>query len=155
MKWGSPLNRELKELLMHRRTRLVIRWVLGVTFVYASIYKIADPSGFAKIIYGYYLFPDYSINLLAIILPYMELFAGLTLITGLYYRSGAIVISVMLLFFMTAISINLARGHQFDCGCFTVGDAGHTSSAIQILVRNIFLFIMGLYTLFVKPELET
>ena len=37
---------------------LVVRWFLGTIFLYASIHKIASPEQFAKIIYGYYLFPQ-------------------------------------------------------------------------------------------------
>ena len=55
---------------------LVLRWLLGGLFVLASAHKIMDPAAFAKIIYGYDLFPAVAINLIAIILPYIELTAG-------------------------------------------------------------------------------
>ena len=127
---------------------LIARWVLGVIFLYASFHKIIDPKHFAKIVYGYYLFPDFSINLIAIVLPFVEFFSGLALIFGIYPRSGALIINGMLLAFITALTINLARGHQFDCGCFSYGDRGYTYSAIQLLVRDIILFVLGLQVLF-------
>ncbi|MBW1840314.1 MAG: DoxX family membrane protein [Deltaproteobacteria bacterium] len=127
---------------------LIARWVLGVIFLYASFHKIIDPEHFAKIVYGYYLFPDVSINLIAIVLPFVEFFSGLALILGIYPRSGALIINGMLLAFITALTINLARGHQFDCGCFSYGDRGYTYSAIQLLVRDIILFVLGLQVLF-------
>ena len=46
---------------------LAARWFLGMIFLYASYHKIAAPAQFAKIIYGYYLFPDISINIIAIV----------------------------------------------------------------------------------------
>jgi len=127
---------------------LILRWILGVTFIYASFNKIIDPEHFAKIIYCYYLFPDYSINLIAIVLPFFELFSGLSLILGFYPRSAALIINGMLLAFIIAVSINLARGHQFDCGCFSFDDAGYTYSALQVLVRDVMFFILGLQVLF-------
>jgi len=107
-----------------------------------------DPEHFAKIIYGYYLFPGYAINLIAIVLPFFELFSGLSLIFGIYPRSAALIINGMLLAFIIAISINLARGHQFDCGCFSFDDTGYTYSALQLLVRDVIYFILGMQLLF-------
>jgi len=127
---------------------LILRWILGITFIYAGCNKIIDPEHFGKIIYGYYLFPDYSINLIAIVLPFFELFSGLSLILGFYPRSAALIINGMLLAFIIAVSINLARGHQFDCGCFSFDDAGYTYSALQVLVRDVIFFILGLQVLF-------
>lgn len=132
----------------HNGLELIARWLLGAVFVYASIHKIVDPKNFAKIIYGYYLFPNFSINLIAIVLPSAELFAGLALILGIYPRSAALAINGMLLAFIFALAVNLARGHQFDCGCFSFGDRGYTYSAIQLLVRDIILFVLGLPVLF-------
>ena len=124
---------------------LIFRWILGVSFIYASWHKIVDPENFAKIIFGYYLFPGYTINLIAIVLPFIELFSGLFLILGVYPRSAALIINGMLLAFIIAISINLARGQQFDCGCFSFDDAGYTYSAVQLLARDIVYFILGIH----------
>ncbi|MFH2218222.1 MAG: MauE/DoxX family redox-associated membrane protein [Pseudomonadota bacterium] len=135
-------------VLHHNGFELVARWLLGAVFVYASIHKIAAPENFAKIIYGYYLFPDFSVNLIAILLPFAELFAGLALLFGIYPRSAVLAINGMLLAFIFALAVNLARGHQFDCGCFSFGDRGYTYSSIQLLVRDIILFVLGLQVLF-------
>ncbi|MEA1934879.1 MAG: MauE/DoxX family redox-associated membrane protein [Thermodesulfobacteriota bacterium] len=144
------MNPELERLVCHRWVRLVVRWILGGSFVYASFHKIVDPAGFAKIVYGYYLFPDYSINLIAIIVPFLEFFPGLALIFGIYLRSAAIIINSMLLSFIVILSINIARGHEFDCGCFSFGEAGHTSAAVQLLVRDIFLFVLGVHVILIE-----
>ena len=82
-KRGIPLKINLQPILHSTWIELVLRWILGVTFLYASLYKIIEPAQFAKIIYGYYLFPDISINLIAIILPFVEFFTGLFLILGI------------------------------------------------------------------------
>ncbi len=129
---------------------LWVRWLIGALFVYASYHKILDPAHFAKIIYGYYLFPHVSINLIAIVLPYVELFAGLALILGIYPRSASLLINVMLFGFIIAIGINLIRGQQFDCGCFTFDEQGYGSSAAGLLLRDILYFALGLHLLFFK-----
>jgi uncharacterized membrane protein YphA (DoxX/SURF4 family) len=123
------------------------RWFLGLTFIYASYHKIVLPAHFAKIIYGYDLLPGASINLIAIILPFLELFAGLALVLGVYPRSAAAIINGMLLAFIVGITINLMRGHEFDCGCFAFGEQGSTSSATQLLARDTLLVMLGFYVL--------
>jgi putative oxidoreductase len=110
------------------------------------------PAQFAKVIYGYYLFPDFSINLIAIVLPYLELFSGLALILGIYPRSAALIINALLLAFITALSINLIRGQEFDCGCFSFEEEGHSHSVLQMLVRDIIYLMLGLQVLFYKQS---
>ncbi len=138
----------MRGVLKDNRVEWAVRLLLGVVFIYASGHKILDPAHFAKIIYGYYLFPENGINLIAIILPLLELLCGMALVLGIYPRSAALLINIMLLAFIVAISINLIRGHEFDCGCFSLGDAGYTSSASQLLVRDIICFVFGLYIMF-------
>ena len=94
----------------------------------AAIPKILDPPAFAHMIYNYKLAPGWAINALAITLPWVELLAGLALILGVWKREAAALIGLMLLAFIAAVGINLARGHAIDCGCFDVRDAGKTEA---------------------------
>jgi uncharacterized membrane protein YphA (DoxX/SURF4 family) len=123
---------------------LTVRWILGITFIYASFHKIISPADFAKIVYGYDLFPEIFINLIAIVIPFLELVAGFALIVGFYPRSAAIIINALLLAFITMLAINLIRGHEFDCGCFSAGQSGYTSSSEVTLVRDVIYFILGM-----------
>jgi uncharacterized membrane protein YphA (DoxX/SURF4 family) len=123
---------------------LAARWILGLTFIYASLHKILAPADFAKIIYGYGLFPEIFINMIAIIIPFLELVAGFALIIGFYPRSAAITINGLLLAFIVAKTINLIRGHEFDCGCFSAGQSGYFSSPKVTIALDIFYFILGL-----------
>ena len=132
-----PLNNNPKTLFENQWVELSLRWFLGVTFLYASYHKILEPSHFAKIIYGYYLFPDYSINMIAILLPFLELYSGMFLVFGIYPRSSTFIVNSMLVVFIIAVSINLIRGQKFDCGCFSFSEPGHASSTGWLLVRNI------------------
>jgi len=142
------LNNNLKILFYSTRIELFIRWLIGITFIYASYHKIAEPAHFAKIIYGYYLFPEFIINLTAIILPYLELLSGISLILGIYPRSALLILEVMLFVFIVALSINLIRGYNFDCGCFSFVERGYGYSVLGLLVRDVIYFILGLQSLF-------
>jgi uncharacterized membrane protein YphA (DoxX/SURF4 family) len=142
------LNKRLRSFFKSSWLELIARWILGITFIYASYHKIISPGDSAKIIYGYDLLPDVLINLIAIILPFVELFSGLALILGIYPVSAVLIVNGMLLTFIIALSINLVRGHEFDCGCFSFGKTGYSSSVPQVLVRDIMYFFLGLQVFF-------
>ncbi len=141
---GIRLNSIPEKILYHPWLELALRWVLGITFLYASIHKIVDPGKFAEVIYGYDLFPDYTINLIAIVIPFFELCMALALILGIYPRTAALIMAIMLLAFMTALSINLIRDLAFDCGCFSFSDRPTRSAVILLLARDVIYFIFGL-----------
>ena len=144
------MNRPVKKLLGNSWIELAARWFLGATFVYASYSKILAPAVFAKIIYGYDLFPGVLINLIAIIIPFVELVAGLALIIGFYPRSTALVIDAMLLVFIISLSINIIRGHEFDCGCFAINAGNHSTFSGPLLMRDLIYFALGIYVFFFK-----
>lgn len=145
---GIRLNKLLKSLITNSRIELAARWILGLIFIYASFHKIISPADFAKIVYGYGLFPAVLINLIAIITPFFELITGLALVLGIYPRSAALIINAMLLVFIVVLSINLIRGHEFDCGCFSAGKAGNKASAGFSLVPDFLFLAMGLQVYF-------
>lgn len=138
------MSKALRTILTNSWLELAVRWTLGLIFIYASFHKILSPGDFAKILYGYDLFPAALINLIAIILPFIELVSGLALITGIFPKSTSLIIAVMILAFIMAISINLVRGHEFDCGCFSAGESNYTASAWVALARDVLFLGMGL-----------
>jgi len=142
---GIPLNNFFNNFLSNSWIELAARWFLGATFIYASYSKILAPAVFGKIIYGYDLFPGVLINLIAITIPFVELVAGLALIIGFYPRSTALVIDAMLLVFITSLSINIIRGHEFDCGCFAINTGNQSTFSGPLLIRDLIYFALGSY----------
>jgi putative oxidoreductase len=130
---------------------LLARLVLGGLFVYASIDKILHPDQFAEIIYNYKILPDMAVNLMAIGLPWVEAIAGLFLIFGIWTRESAGIIGGLLLVFIIAIAFNLARGLDFDCGCFTTAAGSTKSSAYLLLVRDLVLLIPAAQLIWFVP----
>jgi uncharacterized membrane protein YphA (DoxX/SURF4 family) len=132
---------------------LASRWILGLTFIYASYNKILFPADFAKIIYGYDLLPAMLINLIAIILPFLELVVALALIFGVYPRSAVLIVNAMLVAFMILLSINLIRGHEFDCGCFAITNSGSAATTEGTLLRDFIYLALGIQVLcFRRPR---
>jgi uncharacterized membrane protein YphA (DoxX/SURF4 family) len=135
-------------MILGRQTGVIewtLRLFLGCTFIFASWHKIVSPDQFAVILYGYDVFPHQIINVLAIVMPFVELVCGITLITGLLKRSGLLLINAMLVCFIFLIAFNLIRGHQFDCGCFSLGETKGTWSSVWLLVRDVVMLGAGVY----------
>ena len=124
---------------------LVIRLVLGFVFVFAAISKAADSEGFAQAINNYKLLPDFVINILAIILPWIELSAGVLLIFGISVKENSAIFTGLLVIFIIAILISLIRGLDIECGCF--GTADGSKIGIVKLLENIGLLALGLILL--------
>lgn len=105
--------------LLHPWITVRAQIALGAVFIVAALPKIADPPGFAKAIWNYQLFPAWSVHPTALVLPWLELLCGLALCLGLWTRAAAAWLGALLLAFLVALSINLARRHPVDCGCFS------------------------------------
>jgi uncharacterized membrane protein YphA (DoxX/SURF4 family) len=104
--------------LLHPWLTVRAQIALGAVFVAAALPKLADPPGFAEALWNYQLTPAWLVHPAALTLPWLELLCGLALCLGLWTRAAAGWLAALLLVFVTALSINLARNHPVDCGCF-------------------------------------
>ncbi len=132
----------MNKLLSNKYFLLTVRIVLGFVFIFAAISKATEPDGFARAISNYKLLPLFTINFLAIILPWIELCAGILLVFGISVKENSAILSGLLLIFIIAIAISIGRGLNIDCGCF--GTVGGTKVGIQKILENIGLLILGL-----------
>ncbi len=114
---------------------MIFRVILGTVFIYASIYKILDPAGFAQSIWYYHMVPGNLINLMALIMPWVELLAGVALVVGVGYRGSLLLITLMTVVFVAALISAVARNLSIDCGCFKAA-AGGERSARNALIQD-------------------
>lgn len=101
---------------------LVARLVPGIVFLYAGITKITNIPLFVQNIRAYQLLPElWMSDILAYILPVVEIVAALLLIAGLLTRGAAAVTLMMLVVFIGGIAWVWSQGISIDCGCFGAG----------------------------------
>ena len=137
-------------LLRHPWLTVRTQFVLGAVFVLAAIPKILDPPGFAKAIWNYQLFPGWSLHPAALTLPWLELLCGLALCLGLWTRAATAWLTLLLLAFVAALSLNLARHHPVDCGCFQTqasakvkSEAERLSDMRWVILRDLALLALA------------
>ena len=97
----------------------LLRIILGVVFIFASIEKIADPGAFASAISSYRVVSSGPALLIATILPWIELLCGFGLLVGLFVRGSALLVLIMLTVFTVAVLSALWRGMDISCGCYS------------------------------------
>ena len=142
----------VREALTHPWLTVRTQIALGLFFVIAALPKIADPPGFAHMIYNYKILPGPLVNPAALVMPWAELLMGVALVCGIWRRTAASLVGALLLVFILAISVNLLRGNAIDCGCFDVAAANLTREERfrdmwMVLLRDVgmlFLVAQGL-----------
>ena len=133
--------------LRHPWLTVRVQIALGAIFVAAAIPKILDPPSFAHMIYNYRLLPGQLVNALALILPWLELLCGLALIVGVWRRTAALIVGVLLLVFIAGVGINLARNNAIDCGCFTQSSAPKTHKQLIVDMKWVIWRDVGMLLL--------
>ena len=133
----------MKEILPRHRPYLqwLLRLVVGGAFVVAGVLKLADPAKFAVDVSHYRLVPYELLNLVAILLPWIEVTTGLFVLAGVWLRAAALVITSLTAVFFAAIVSALARGLNIECGCF--GTVGGQHVGLVNLVIDTTLFSLA------------
>ena len=96
---------------------IFLRILLGIIFIYASYDKILDPGKFARDITNYHIIPMGFENLIALIIPWLELFIGIGLIAGLMVDGASIISGGLMVIFILFILQATLRGFNIECGC--------------------------------------
>jgi len=126
---------------------LFARLVLGGVLLVAGYLKAFTPDKSQMAVRAYEVLPIPLANFLGIILPWLEIGAGLLLILGFAVRYISIFGTVLMLIFVVAIGQAWARGLSIDCGCFGGGGKvapGETKYLSEIL-RDLGLAALGIY----------
>ena len=122
--------------------RRLCQVALGLLFLASALAKIGDTGALATQVHYFRLVPLWSENLLGMTLPWIELLCGLALVLGVRARAAAWVALASLLVFTVAVGTAMARGLDFECGCFGTADA--TRVGAKKLLENVVLTALAL-----------
>ena len=119
----------------------ITRITIGLVFVIAALGKIGDVAWFAQQVHNYRIAPGWAENAVAIMLPWIELLAGLALVLGIRARAGGVIVLALMIFFTLAVAAAWARGLDFRCGCF--GKIGASSIGASKFAENLGLTLIA------------
>lgn len=129
--------------------RIILCVLFGAVFVWSGYVKAKSPSLFLLDVRSFDLLGDPYAAWLALGLPWLEIFAGLAVITGVYRAGGLLVLNGLLVVFLIAILQAWARGIDLKCGCFGTSDT--TSNYVELLLRDIVLLAVGGWLMWRQP----
>jgi putative oxidoreductase len=112
---------------------LTLRLGLGALFIYTGAGKAADPMSFLMNVRSFQILPDPYAAWVAMGLPWLEILAGLALVSGVLVEGGLSCIAGMLGVFLWAFIHSWQRGLDVNCGCFGKQDAAtdYTQAILQ------------------------
>jgi uncharacterized membrane protein YphA (DoxX/SURF4 family) len=122
---------------------IALRLILGGLFVVSSWGKLRYPRIFAEALLMYDVLPENLVTLVALVLPWLELLAGLFMIVGYRYRGSALILGALALLFVFVLSSAVWKGLDISCGCF-VGVDWLRVDWKHILVNLFLVQIAGL-----------
>ncbi len=133
----------MKNILSSKYILLLSRLILGMVFIAASVEKIVLPEIFAINVQAYQILPLSFVNLVALIIPWMELLCGVFLVSGTFVRSSSFLLSVLLSLFIIMLVSAIMRGLIIDCGCF--GASNDSKVGWLRVIEDIGLLLLGVH----------
>ena len=126
------------------RARRFCAFLVGVVFFMSGALKLMDPVGTGLIMEEYFKFLhvgflSFAAKSSGTLLAFIETMSGVALITGVWRRFTACVVSVFMGLFTLLTLLLLIFNPSMDCGCF--GEAVHLTHP-QSFLKNVILDVL-------------
>jgi uncharacterized membrane protein YphA (DoxX/SURF4 family) len=132
---------------------MLARFGLAAVWLVSGLLKAVDPDQTYVAVRAYDVLPEAAVEVVAALLPWVELAFGVLLLVGVGTRLVAALSAVLLVVFVAGVTQAWARGLSIDCGCFGGGGAvepGETTYVQELLRDAGFLLMAG--WLVVRPR---
>lgn len=138
---------------------LLLRWVVGLLFIFSGIVKTIDPIGFSiKLeeyfeVFNLHFLVDYALPL-SIFFVILEVLLGVLLILGVWKRFTMISLTLLMIFFTFLTFFSAYFNKVTDCGCF--GDAIKLTpweSFYKDIILDILIIFLWIGYKHIKPLL--
>jgi len=129
------------------------RLALAAVWLVSGALKAIDLDQTVVAVRAYDVLPRAAVDVVATVLPFLEIALGLLLLLGIGTRLVAIVSGALLLVFVAGVTQAWARGLSIDCGCFGGGGAvaPGATAYLQEVVRDAGFLAMTAW-LVVRPH---
>ncbi len=120
----------------------IVALLFGALFIWSGVAKLKDPISFADNVRNFQVIGDPIAPAVALFLPWVEVFAGIALMSGRFAKGGAFIITGLMVFFTLLMGISWIRGLDITCGCF--GDNDIVNYPVK-MTQNIILLAIGFF----------
>src|SRR5436190_18892107 len=106
-----------------KKSLVVIRWIVGILFIFSGLIKANDPSGLSYKMqeffeaWGWESLNNYTLSL-SLIMNSFEVLAGVAVIVGWRMRLFSWLLLLLILFFCFLTAYAYLSGKIATCGCF-------------------------------------
>ena len=136
--------RWIGQVLRSPLVALIMRLLVGASFIFAAVTKLPLHSQFVAIVQSYHLLPEPLATMYGLALPWAELLVGCYLIAGILIRPSAVITILISISFMVANASALSQGEQYCGSCF--GEAVPLPVALALSV-DVLIVIAALLLL--------
>jgi uncharacterized membrane protein YphA (DoxX/SURF4 family) len=119
---------------------------LAAVWLVSGLLKAMDPDQTYVAVRAYDVLPAVGVEVVAALLPWVELALGMLLLAGVGTRLVAALSAGLLVVFVAGVAQAWARGLSIDCGCFGGGGAvepGETTYVQELMRDAGFLLMAG------------
>jgi len=127
-------------MMWPKAVHFICRWVIGILFIWTGVTKLVYPDVFYANIMSYGFFGQNTANVIALVLPSLEIVLALSLCMGICRRGALIMSTVLLVSFTLLHTVVVSRGLEVSCGCFG-GGANELISGWSIARNGVFTVI--------------
>ncbi|ADP87685.1 MauE/DoxX family redox-associated membrane protein [Nitratidesulfovibrio vulgaris] len=138
----------LRDFALARPVLFTVRLALAAVYIIAGATKLYDVRGFAEIVNMYGIVPIDLLPFVALLLPLVEVVAGVALLAGRDW--GLALVTALTVLFLAVLGYAIWSGLSIgDCGCFAPGDipSGHDdgSALKEAFIRDLLLLAGSLH----------
>jgi uncharacterized membrane protein YphA (DoxX/SURF4 family) len=140
-----------------KNTSLVIRWIVGLLFIFSGLVKANDPLGLSYKMqeffeaWNWYFFNDYTLTF-SLVMNVFEVLAGVAVIIGWRMKLFSWLLLLLIIFFAFLTGYALFSGKIKTCGCF--GDCLPLTPA-QSFTKDLILLALILILFINKNKIVT
>ncbi len=130
-----------------------MRLALAAVWLVSGTSKAIDPDQTIVAVRAYNVLSRGAVDIVAAVLPFLEIAIGLLLLLGIGTRLVAVGSALLLLMFVAGVAQAWARGLSIECGCFGGGGAVAPSATayLQEIVRDTGFLAMAAW-LIARPH---
>jgi len=131
---------------------LALRLILGGVFIWSSLPKIRNPFAFLSAVYGYEFFGPTTGAVVAIAIPWLELFTGICLLGGICILGASLTGALLTATFVGAQGFALLRHLEISCGCFSPSGSQLISYMSLLKTGGLLALALAMFALEVVPR---